>query len=62
MPLNGKEIIRRIEAVGWHFLRQEGSHRVYIHDSAPGIIVVPMHKGDLKIGTERDILKRAGLL
>jgi predicted RNA binding protein YcfA (HicA-like mRNA interferase family) len=62
MPLTAREIIRKIEAVGWRFLRQRGSHRIFIHDSVPGVIIVPMHKGDLKIGTERDILKRANLL
>jgi predicted RNA binding protein YcfA (HicA-like mRNA interferase family) len=61
MPLTAKEIIKKIEAVGWHFLRQKGSHRIFVHDSVPGIIIVPMHKGDLKIGTERDILRQAGL-
>lgn len=61
MPHTAREIIRKIEAAGWKFLRQKGSHRVFVHDSQPGVIIVPMHKGDLKIGTERDILKRANL-
>ena len=61
MPLTAREIIRKIETEGWRFLRQKGSHRIFIHDSVPGIIIVPMHKGDLKIGTERDILRQAGL-
>jgi predicted RNA binding protein YcfA (HicA-like mRNA interferase family) len=61
MPLTAKEIIKKIEAVGWRFLRQKGSHRIFVHDSVPGVIIVPMHKGDLKIGTERDILRQAGL-
>jgi len=62
MPQTAREIIRRIEAEGWRFIRQKGSHRVFAHDSKPGVIIVPMHKGDLKIGTERDILKRANLI
>ncbi|MDQ2925715.1 MAG: type II toxin-antitoxin system HicA family toxin [Acidobacteriota bacterium] len=61
MPLTAREIIRKIDAVGWRFLRQKGSHRIFVHDSVPGVIIVPMHKGDLKIGTERDILRQAGL-
>jgi predicted RNA binding protein YcfA (HicA-like mRNA interferase family) len=61
MPLTAREIIRKIEAVGWRFLRQKGSHRIFIHDAVAGVIIVPMHKGDLKIGTERDILRQAGL-
>ncbi len=62
MPLTAREIIRKIEAGGWRFLRQKGSHRIFVHESVPGVIIVPMHKGDLKIGTERDILKKANLL
>jgi len=62
MPLTAREIIRKIEAAGWRFLRQKGSHRVYVHDSMPGLIIVPVHKGDLPYGTERKILKDAGLL
>lgn len=62
MPLTAREMIRKIEAVGWRFLRQRGSHRIFIHDLVPGVFIVPMHKGDLKVGTERNILKRANLL
>ena len=57
-----REIIRLIEAAGWYFVRQNGSHRVFKHDIRPGLVVVPMHKRDLKIGTEKQILKTAGLL
>jgi predicted RNA binding protein YcfA (HicA-like mRNA interferase family) len=62
MPLSSREIIKKIEAVGWRFLRQKGSHRIFVHDTIRHIVIVPMHKGDLKIGTERQILKDAGLL
>jgi len=62
MPLTAREIIRKIEAVGWRFLRQRGSHRIFVHDTLPGLVVVPMHKGDLPYGTERKIMKDAGLL
>jgi predicted RNA binding protein YcfA (HicA-like mRNA interferase family) len=62
MPLTAREIIKKIEAAGWRFVRQKGSHRVYVHPTLPGIVIVPMHKGDLKIGTERQILRDAGLL
>ena len=62
MPLTAREIMRKIEAAGWRFLRQKGSHRVFVHDKIRNIVIVPMHKGDLKIGTEKQILKDAGLL
>jgi len=62
MPQTAREIIRKIEAAGWRFLRQKGSHRIFVHDSKPGLVIVPVHKGDLPYGTERKIMKDAGLL
>ena len=61
MPLTAREIVRKIEAIGWRFLRQRGSHRIFVHDTLPGLVVVPMHKGDLPYGTERRIMKDAGI-
>jgi predicted RNA binding protein YcfA (HicA-like mRNA interferase family) len=61
MSQTAREIIRKIEAAGWRFLRQKGNHRIFVHETRPGIIIVPMHKGDLKIGTEKQILKDADL-
>ena len=51
-----------LEADGWIVKRQRGSHRVYTHPVKPNLVVVPVHTGDLKIGTERKVLKEAGLL
>lgn len=62
MPLTARQMIKLIEAAGWRAIRQKGSHRVFIHDSLPGMVIVPVHKGDLPYGTERKILKDAGLL
>lgn len=62
MPLTARDIIKKIEAIGWRFLRQKGSHRVFVHLTRPGLVVVPVHKGDLPYGTERKIMKDAGLL
>jgi|GEM_PF-6933052 len=40
-----------------------GSHMVFGHDSKKGIVVVPSHgmSDDVKKGTEKSILKQAGL-
>ena len=58
-----KEVIRLIEADGWYFKRQKGSHMVYNHLGKEGIVVVPNHgmNKDLKIGTAENILKQAGI-
>ena len=46
-----------LEADGWIVKRQRSSHPVN-----PNLLVKPVHTGDLKIGTERKVLKEAGLL
>jgi predicted RNA binding protein YcfA (HicA-like mRNA interferase family) len=60
--MKAKEAIRLIEAEGWYEVRQKGSHRMFKHPTIPDLIVVPDHGAkDLKKGTERSILKTAGL-
>jgi predicted RNA binding protein YcfA (HicA-like mRNA interferase family) len=49
-----------LEANGWRLARQKGSHAVY-QNAGGEIIVVPVHRGDLKAGTLKAILKKAGL-
>ena len=56
MPKTAKELERLILADGWKF------HRTYTHPIKSGIVTIPFHTGDLKIKTERSILKQAGLL
>lgn len=58
-----KNIIAIIEADGWSFKRQKGSHKVFTHPVKKGIVVVPDHGAnqDLAIGTENSIMKQAGL-
>jgi len=57
-----KEIIKLIEADGWYFARQKGSHRQYKHPSKPGTVTIPgKESDDLKKGTENSILKQAQL-
>ena len=62
MPLKVREIIKLIEADGWRLIRTTGSHRHYVHDNKPGVVTVPgKPTKDLPIGTERSILKQAGI-
>jgi predicted RNA binding protein YcfA (HicA-like mRNA interferase family) len=62
MPLKVGEIIKLIEADGWQLRRTTGSHRHYVHPSKPGVVTVPGKPSkDLPIGTERSILKQAGI-
>ena len=36
-----KEIISYIEADGWYFVTQKGSHRQFRHPTKPGRVTVP---------------------
>lgn len=59
-----RDLIRRIEAAGWHFHRQQGSHMVYRHRERPGSVVVAgggKLSKDVPKGTEVAVLRQAGL-
>jgi len=34
------EVLRLIEADGWRFVRQRGSHRIFHHPTKSGIVIV----------------------
>lgn len=63
MPLKVGEIIKLLEADGWYQVGQRGSHRQFKHPVKPGRVTVPVGRNskDLPLGTERNILKQAGL-
>lgn len=46
---------------GWEEVSQKGSHRKFKHGVKKGIVIVPIHKGDVPIGTLISIKKQAGL-
>lgn len=57
-----REVIKLIEADGWRFARQTGSHRQYRHPVKPGTVTVAGKPGDdVPPGTLRNILRQAGL-
>ncbi|MBS1502183.1 MAG: type II toxin-antitoxin system HicA family toxin [Bacteroidetes bacterium] len=57
-----REIIKLIEADGWYFARQAGSHRQFKHPLKKGTVTVAGKPGDdLDKGTQKSILKQAGL-
>ncbi|HEX4259268.1 MAG TPA: type II toxin-antitoxin system HicA family toxin [Streptosporangiaceae bacterium] len=62
MPLKVSEIIKMIETDGWYLVATRGSHRQYKHPVKPGRVTIagkPSH--ELPPGTERSILRQAGL-
>ncbi|MBK8501307.1 MAG: type II toxin-antitoxin system HicA family toxin [Saprospiraceae bacterium] len=61
--MKAKELEKLVLEGGWYEIRQRGSHRIYKHNEIRGIVVIPFHGSkDLPKGTERSILKKAGLL
>ncbi|HEC2179086.1 type II toxin-antitoxin system HicA family toxin [Staphylococcus delphini] len=59
---SSKDIIKRLEQNGWYCVRVVGSHHHFKHLKYKGKVTVPHPKKDLPYGTERSILKQAGLL
>jgi predicted RNA binding protein YcfA (HicA-like mRNA interferase family) len=60
MPYRAREVVRRLERVGFVIRRQSGSHAVLRHPDGRQTYVA-MHPGDIPTGTFRAILKQAGL-
>ena len=61
MPLKPREMERILRADGWIFKSQTGSHRHYVHPTKPGKVTIPFSNNTLCRGTEKSIMKQAGL-
>ena len=61
MPMRPREMIKLLEANGFHFVSSTGSHHKYRNDVTKRQTSVPVHSRELKKGTEENILKQAGL-
>lgn len=53
------KVIRILERAGFLFIRQRGSHRIYMKGDR--IVTIPFHGKDLRIGTLKHIIKQSGL-
>jgi len=62
-PEPAKKIIKRLEKNGFIFIHQKGSHRYFLKkkNSKQFLTSVPMHPGDLPVGTIQAILRQSGL-
>lgn len=60
--MRARELEKILLTDGWYFVVQKGSHRQYRHPTKLGKVTIPFHSGDLDKGTEKSILKQAGLL
>lgn len=57
------EMLRKLKKDGWFFHRHGKRHDLYRHPTKENEIPLPRHQNqELKKGTERSILKDAGLI
>ena len=61
MPMTSKEMIQLLEANGFVYVRQNGSHMLLKNSNTGKTVIVPVHARDLKKGLEQKILKDAGI-
>ncbi len=60
--VTGPDMCRALERHGWTLARIRGSHHIYNRPGARRPIPVPVHGNQsLKIGTQRSIMREAGL-
>jgi predicted RNA binding protein YcfA (HicA-like mRNA interferase family) len=57
--LKPREAAKALRKAGFSFVRQKGSHRIYLKENI--VVTIPWHNRDLKKGTLRHIIKQAGL-
>lgn len=57
-----REILILLRRDGWRLVVQRGSHRQLKHETKAGRVTVAGHESDdLAIGTQKSIMKQAGL-
>ena len=60
--VSGKEMCKILERAGWLLDRIKGSHHIYMRPGAVRPVPVPVHGNKiLKPGTQRNIMRAAGL-
>jgi len=57
--LKPRQAVEVLERAGFKFVRQKGSHRIYVKGGVG--VTIPRHNKDLKKGTLRAIIKGTGL-
>jgi len=59
--LKPKQVLKRLEKLGFVIDRQSGSHVVLFHPVTKKRAVIPLHLSDLKKGTLSAILRESGI-
>lgn len=61
MPMTAKEMVKLLKKNGFVEVRQCGSHKRFVNKETGRMTSVPFHTKDLPTGTEKSILKQAGI-
>ncbi|MFO0969125.1 MAG: type II toxin-antitoxin system HicA family toxin [Gemmataceae bacterium] len=60
--ISGKAMCKVLERNGWELKRTKSSHHIYGKPGVDVIVTVPVHGNrDLRTGTQKKIMKDAGL-
>jgi predicted RNA binding protein YcfA (HicA-like mRNA interferase family) len=60
--VSGQAFCKALERAGWVYQRTTSSHRIYTRPGRPLTISVPVHGNQtLKSGTQRSLMRQAGL-
>lgn len=57
--LTAKQVVKVLGKAGFIFIRQKGSHAMYVKDNLG--ITIPIHNKDLKRGTLKSIINQSGM-
>jgi predicted RNA binding protein YcfA (HicA-like mRNA interferase family) len=58
--LNGREVVKIFESLGWEQARQSSSHIILVRQGHRATLSVPDHK-EVAAGTLRSLIRSAGL-
>lgn len=62
MPMKPRELIRILKLNGFVEKSQRGSHLKMYNFETNVTVLIPIHAREMKKGTEKSILKQAGLI
>ena len=60
-PWTFSDAVRAARERGWMFDRVSGSHYVFVKQGESSVLAIPCHRGDLKPGTQRSIMRTLGI-
>jgi len=58
---SSRELIKMVEADGWHLVNIVGSHHQFTHPTKPGKVTIPHPRKNLSPAIIRSIFKQAGI-